>query len=64
MDSYNKYGCSDKIIKLYHGSKSGIHGKESEQNRSFGIASAELICRQYRRTGRFFDEILEADESL
>lgn len=31
---------------------------ESEANRSRGIALADEICRQYRRDGRFFDEIL------
>lgn len=35
---------------------------ESEDNRSKGIALAEEICRQYRREGRFFDEILKAGE--
>ena len=35
---------------------------ESEENRSKGIALAEEICRQYRREGRFFDEILKAGE--
>ena len=35
---------------------------ESEDNRSKGIALAEEICRQHRRDGRFFDEILEAGE--
>lgn len=34
----------------------------SETNRAQGIALAEKICRQYRREGRFFDEILEAGE--
>lgn len=34
----------------------------SEANRAQGISLAEKICRQYRRTGRFFDEILEAGE--
>lgn len=34
----------------------------SEDNRSKGIALAEEICRQYRREGRFFDEILKAGE--
>lgn len=36
--------------------------KESEETRSKGIALAEAICRDYRREGRFFDEILEAGE--
>ena len=33
---------------------------ESEDNRSKGVALADKICRQYRREGRFFDEILKA----
>lgn len=33
--------------------------KESEINRSKGIAMADEICRKYRREGRFFDEILK-----
>lgn len=37
--------------------------KESEANRSRGIAMANDICRKYRREGRFFDEIIEAGES-
>lgn len=37
--------------------------KESEANRSRGIAMAKEICRKYRREGRFFDEIIEAGES-
>lgn len=37
--------------------------KESEANRSRGIAMANEICRKYRREGRFFDEIIEAGES-
>lgn len=36
--------------------------KESEANRSKGIAVADEICRKYRREGRFFDEILKAGE--
>lgn len=35
---------------------------KSETNRAKGIAMADQICRQYRREGRFFDEILEAGE--
>ena len=35
---------------------------ESEDNRFKGIALADEICRQYRREGRFFDEILKAGE--
>lgn len=33
--------------------------RESEANRSRGIAMANEICRKYRRDGRFFDEIIE-----
>lgn len=36
--------------------------RESESNRSKGIAIADEICRKYRREGRFFDEILKAGE--
>lgn len=36
--------------------------RESEANRSKGIAMAEDICRKYRREGRFFDEIVKAGE--
>lgn len=36
--------------------------RESEVNRSKGIAMAEEICRKYRREGRFFDEILKEGE--
>ena len=36
--------------------------KKSEANRSTGIRLADEICRNYRREGRFFDEILEAGE--
>lgn len=35
---------------------------DSEDNRFKGIALADEICRQYRREGRFFDEILKAGE--
>lgn len=34
--------------------------KESEANRAKGIAMANEICRQYRREGQFFDEIIQA----
>ena len=33
--------------------------KASEQNRSNGIAFANQICKENRREGRFFDEILD-----
>lgn len=36
--------------------------RESEANRSQGIALADEMCRKYRREGRFFDEILKAGE--
>lgn len=36
--------------------------RESEWNRAKGIAKAEEICREYRREGRFFDEILKAGD--
>ena len=32
----------------------------SEENRAKGISMANDICKNYRREGRFFDEILEA----
>lgn len=37
--------------------------RESESNRSKGIALADEICRSYRREGLFFDEIIEAGGS-
>lgn len=33
--------------------------EQSDQQRAEGIAQAERICREYRREGRFFDELLE-----
>ena len=36
--------------------------KESEKNRTKGIKVAEEVCIQYRREGRFFDEILKEGE--
>ena len=33
--------------------------QKSEENRQEGIQIAERICREYRREGRFFDDILE-----
>lgn len=36
--------------------------QKSEANRSHGIAAADEICRQYRREGHFFDEILGEDK--
>ena len=40
----------------------GMLKEESESNRSRGIVMADQICRNYRREGRFFDEILMAGE--
>lgn len=53
-----------KIIKVQDISEEEkkILKYESEKNRSEGIALAEKVCRQYRREGRFFDEILKAGE--
>lgn len=31
----------------------------SRDNRAEGVAAADQICREHRREGRFFDEILE-----
>ena len=36
----------------------------SEANRAEGVALAERICREHRREGHFFDEILEAGVPL
>lgn len=36
--------------------------KESEKNRTKGIKVAEEVCIQYRREGRYFDEILKEGE--
>ena len=41
---------------LYHGSKSGIQGN----NREKGTSLANDICKNYRREGMFFDELLDA----
>lgn len=53
-----------KIIKVQDISEEEkkILKYESEKNRSEGITLAEKVCRQYRREGRFFDEILKAGE--
>lgn len=34
----------------------------SDNNREMGISLANMICRQHRREGKYFDEILEAGE--
>ena len=55
---------------LYHGSKAGIDQPIRPVSRSkcdFGrgfYMGTERICREHRREGRFFDEILEAGERL
>lgn len=36
--------------------------QKSDKERSKGVSLAEKICREYRREGRFFDEILKAGE--
>lgn len=60
-----KKACSQiKIVEKKEFSKEYWNElkKESEINRSKGIAMANEICRKYRREERFFDEILEAGE--
>lgn len=49
MNTSNNIVKTNKIVTLYHGSKSGI-------------ALADEICKKYRREGRYFDEILKAGE--
>lgn len=60
-----KKACKNiKIIdeqKLSENDKNRLK-KESETNRSKGIALADEICRKYRREGLFFDEILKAGD--
>lgn len=34
----------------------------SDNNRKMGVSLANMICRQHRREGRYFDEILEEGE--
>lgn len=57
---------NNQMVTLYHGSKSGVEGVIAPVSRERcdfgkGIALADEICRKYRREGRFFDEILEAE---
>ena len=37
-------------------------GDISENNRKYGVETANEICKTYRREGRFFDEILQEDK--
>lgn len=46
----------EEIISEYDREKLKL---QSESYREQGVSVAEEICRQYRREGRFFDEILE-----
>ena len=45
-------------IKLSHLERSFLRDR-SESNRVKGVNLANEICRDYRREGRFFDEILK-----
>lgn len=38
------------------------YARASESNRRLGVSLAERICREHRRDGRFFDEIVEAGD--
>lgn len=63
----NKKGLQNKNIRIEKEQILSIEEREklkkkSEANRSTGICLADEICRNYRREGRFFDEILEAGE--
>lgn len=49
----------EKEIELSHFEKRVLQ-KVGEKNRKKGIALANEICKNYRREGRFFDEILAA----
>lgn len=50
--------CIEKEIALSHIERMFLK-EAAEQNRETGIASANSICREYRREGVFFDEILD-----
>ncbi len=56
-------GCSavrvEREIPISHLEKKCLQAL-SEKKRAKGIAMANDICKQYRRTGRYFDEILES----
>ena len=61
---------SNHIIKLFHGSKNGLNDKIQPISRSlcdfgkgFYMGTEQeqpltLICKQYRREGKYFDEII------
>ncbi len=61
---------SNQIIKLFHGSKTGLNDKIQSISRSLydfdkgfymGTELEQhltLICKQYRREGKYFDEII------
>lgn len=53
-----------KIIKEYTLSELELMAlrDRSERNRQIGIESANEICKQHRREGKFFDELLEDNE--
>ena len=58
-------GCDkvkiEKEIPLSYLERKGLQA-ESEQNRAKGISLAHEICKNYRREGRYFDELLEEME--
>ena len=53
-----------KVLKEYKLSELELMALKdiSEHNRQTGIERANEICRQYRRDGKFFDELLEDSE--
>lgn len=53
-----------KILKEYALSELELRALKdiSEKNRQIGIERANDICKQYRRDGKFFDELLEDSE--
>ena len=58
-------GCDkvkiEKEIPLSYLERKSLQA-ESEQNRAKGISLAHEICKNYRREGRYFDELLEEME--
>ena len=58
-------GCDkvkiEKEIPLSYMERKSLQA-ESEQNRAKGISLAHEICKNYRREGRYFDELLEEME--
>ncbi len=61
----SQHGCDavriEKEIPISYLEKKFLQSA-SEENRAKGIAIANNICKNYRREGLFFDEILEAAE--